>query len=348
MHKHYIPVLRWRAAEKTALQKMGSKQKNLITPFIEVFMPQATVTKTPETRLEEQNSNFAGQLSEVWGKEAFFLDTHLLPQEYQTATTEYLLRSCVNSQLKVIPVLNFDSTEKLRQLAVNTTTNPSDEVCLRIFLKDLQNEDINQKIHDFLNSLNLLPTQIHFMVDLKYLDADEVPVYELINNLDIVTTCKTFFVAGGSFPKDLSEGFILGENHVIRKEWNLWQTLIAKLTKRKPSYSDYTTQHPIFYEPRTVSNFSASIRYTLEKDWLVMRGQGVLTPNSAGYRGFLANAQLISGSEVFKGPDFSYGDQFLQEKGSDLNSKPGNASNWVCVGISHHLAQVAHQVSNLP
>jgi hypothetical protein len=77
-----------------------------------------------------------------------------------------------------------------------------------------------------------------------------------------------------------------------------------------------------------------------------MRGQ---KGKSAQY---LAAAQLLSQdtkfASVFRGAAFSYGDAYIAEKGKDIQSKKtGNATNWLTVGINHHLANTVDQIANL-
>jgi hypothetical protein len=137
---------------------------------------------------------------------------------------------------------------------------------------------------------------------------------------------------------------VLGKNNIPRSDWNVWhEQITAHAVLRKPSFGDYTIQHPIYREYTQFFSPSASIRYTLNNDWLIMRGQK--GKNSQ----YLANAQLLSKLPEFFGEQFSYGDAFIVEKGRDLKSKKtGNATNWLMVGINHHLTCTANQIANLP
>jgi hypothetical protein len=86
---------------------------------------------------------------------------------------------------------------------------------------------------------------------------------------------------------------------------------------------------------------SASIRYTVDDYWLIMRGQ------QGKYEQYPANAQLITKHKDYFGKGYSFGDNYIFEKGSDLTGKPGNATNWLVVGVNHHLTCAVRQIADL-
>jgi hypothetical protein len=72
---------------------------------------------------------------------------------------------------------------------------------------------------------------------------------------------------------------------------------------------------------------------------------------------YLANANLLSKKDKrFYGKDFSYGDNYINEKGihydryiKDPNIKgTGSTETWLMAGINHHLTLVVNQIANLP
>ena len=48
--KHYIPVLRWKAAEKDALKNLSEKSRERVTPLLEIIMP------SPKNFWDENNN----------------------------------------------------------------------------------------------------------------------------------------------------------------------------------------------------------------------------------------------------------------------------------------------------
>ena len=81
--QHYVPILRWKQAERFALQYLREEDRKRITPLIEItpkiFDPPKTGKKEgkrpdPGQVLEDQ----AKKLLESWGIAPFFLDLGLI------------------------------------------------------------------------------------------------------------------------------------------------------------------------------------------------------------------------------------------------------------------------------
>jgi hypothetical protein len=91
---------------------------------------------------------------------------------------------------------------------------------------------------------------------------------------------------------------------------------------------------------------SASIRYTSDDYWVIMRGEGVLNDDGPGYDGYLGNAMLLVERDEFCGADFSAGDQYIQHM-SMQSDKPGSAQTWIRAAINHHITFTARQIASL-
>ena len=74
---------------------------------------------------------------------------------------------------------------------------------------------------------------------------------------------------------------------------------------------DYTVQYGLHQEPPPGCNASASIRYTTDEDWIIMRGEGVRNEGGPGHEGFLGNAMLLVERVEFRGAKYSYGDAYI-------------------------------------
>jgi hypothetical protein len=136
-----------------------------------------------------------------------------------------------------------------------------------------------------------------------------------------------------------------GEIHRLRRfEWPQWRNLDSWVGRR-PAFGDYTIQHVNFKEPVPVPNVSASIRYTIENEFFVMRGEGVLNEGGPGYGQWNAWAALLIGRPEFFGATFSAGDRYIVDRASDWNS-PGTAQTWLHAGFSHHVTTAALQVAD--
>lgn len=365
-HKHYIPILRWKAAEKGALQNLKSEHKASITPLVELIMPQPDNkdgTKTPKELLQESINTFlenlpdlADQVMKHWGREAVFVDVQLIDGSIRAETLEKILTQGKQLDIfmipviTIIPVVGFESDIRTRQVAVKFAKKSGHGLCLRITDAQFNEKSLPSDIKTFIKENGLNAKGIDLLVDFKIVD-DKTSCKSLLNKINLlphIEQWRTFIVAGGAFPQDLSHLEKHNQHNISRADWKIWNTLLKDL-KRSPSFADYTLQYPVYTPKTSASNPSASIRYTLEKDWVIVRGEGLRNPKGAGFKQYPAQAQILAKQKIFKGENFSFGDSYIAEKAKDIKTKKtGNPKTWLEAGINHHLTLVANQIANLP
>jgi len=121
---------------------------------------------------------------------------------------------------------------------------------------------------------------------------------------------------------------------------------VSDRISRIPRFGDYTIFHPFERRNFPGMNISASIRYTTEDDWLIMRGEALKKKDGAGYAQYPANAEMLCEKKEYCGRSYSYGDKYIAD--SLLHtSHPGNPKTWLAAGINHHLTLVARQLRDL-
>jgi hypothetical protein len=160
---------------------------------------------------------------------------------------------------------------------------------------------------------------------------------------------RSFTVLAGSFPPDLMAFERPGQYEIPRLEWLKWMTEVQQLStsSRRPTFGDYAIQHPIYVEPVKGANPTASIRYTCDTYFVVMRGQA-LRKKEGGTRHeqYRANAELLCARKEFAGAHFSAGDEYIWNIGSHKEPGPGTPETWLRAGFSHHLAFTARQIGS--
>ena len=90
-YKHYIPILKWKPAERVALEKLNIEEKKYITPLIQLVMPSPKILKkgekekTHDEQLEEIIVNFKSKIPNVpeeilrfWGNDPIMIDLSLI------------------------------------------------------------------------------------------------------------------------------------------------------------------------------------------------------------------------------------------------------------------------------
>ncbi len=357
--KHYIPILKWKRSEQGALKALEQEHKKHITPLIQFVMPRYK----PEDELEDivaMFENLAPQIPEkligVWGNSPIFVDISLLfTTPLKVKSFNLILRGGHKLGGIFVPVIYLNDDPKIKKIAFSSAKENGNGICLRLICSDFTDlTKMNQDIVELLSSSRLKKGNIDLLVDIKEVGENSskcVKYLGLSQNIPDLLKWRTFSFASGSFPEDLSECKLDEENFIPRIDWKSWKCQVdSKKLQRKPSFADYTIQHPIYKESSQFFHPSTSIKYALEDEWFIMKGK------RQKFELYLANAKLLSTDNRFYGEDFSYGDQYIAEKARHYNvyikdkkiKGTGTAETWIRAGINHHLVLTAHQIANLP
>jgi len=355
--KHYTPILKWKRAEQNALKALGDKHKKHITPLIQFVMPR----QKPLERLEDAVQRFEGQipqlaeqLAEVWGNDPIFVDVSLLFTTLKAKSLNVVLRGGRKLGAAFIPVIHLNDDQSIKKIAFSLAKENESGICLRLICPDLTDvPKMNQAIAELVSSSGLERKDIDLLVDIKETEehGDKyVKYFDLSQGVSQLSKWRTFIFASGSFPEDLSKCKLDEENLLPRIDWTSWRKNIhSKKLQRMPAFADYTIQHPIYKEVSQFFPPTTSIKYTLENEWLIMKGQ------KQKYDKYLASAAILVGDERFYGENFSDGDKYISEKAKHFKTYikntaikgTGSTETWLRAGINHHLALVAHQVAKL-
>lgn len=367
--KPYVPILRWRPAEMVALERLRPQDREAITPFIEFIMPPPKTDKDNRSKvLEDSKSKFLRQLPDIGkrllkycGRDTVFLDVHLLDGDIRASAFENILSSANTTDLfsipvvHIIPVVGTDADITTRRVAVKYAKINNRGLCIRIDISHLKDENIAEHIKDFVKSNDLDINNVDILFDLQIVDQSIITesVIEKFSRIPQIKNCRSFILSGGAFPKDLSELSVFGTYQLERTDLKLWREIIDnEKVARKPIFSDYTIQHPIFYGYIPGANVSASVRYTDDEQWKIFRGQALnyvdkKGKKGSGYQQYLAHARELIQQPFYKKASYSFGDSEINRIAAPNNEKTGNPQTWLSIGINHHLTLVARQISNL-
>ncbi|MFA6586299.1 MAG: beta family protein [Candidatus Paceibacterota bacterium] len=362
--KSYIPILRWRPAEMSAIAKLFPKDRENITPLIEFIMPAPKTDKNDYKKILENSKDVfkkrlpevAEQMVKYCGRDTVFVDVHLLDGDIRASMLAYILSSANSLDLfsipvvYIIPVMSTDADMETRKIAVEYAQKNKAGLCIRIDESHFNDKNLSDYIEKFLKENKLSIENTDILVDLKIIDKNTTSdfVVEKLASIPQIEKWRSVIMSGGSFPEDLSEFEKHTHNNIERFDWKLWLDIFNnKKIKRKPIFSDYTIQHPIHRGHVVGVNTSASIRYTDEEEWKIWRGEGLRNEKGAGHQQYPAQAQLLVKQKYFKGASYSYGDEYTADRAKPENIKTGNPTTWLTAGINHHITLVSHQISNL-
>jgi len=350
--RHYVPVLRWKRGERGALRELTDGVKQRTTPLIE--LPSSLFTLDYEPSNQNTRSmliNVSGDIERAWGKRRAFCDLGLIPpsaeaiggQHPVTLLWEYARRK----KLNLVPTISLRSSARYLAATFRVIEHDRAGACIRLSVAQLHSSHLRSDLSRLMNEGRLRPDEVDLTIDRGIIYEQSVRIPQMLVRVPDIGAWRSLTVLGGSFPKNLT-GFSVGQHLRPRLEWRSWlqEALNQDRAARRPTFGDYTTQHPVYREPPKRANFSASIRYTTKEDWVVMRGEGVFNDDSAGYAQWPANATLLCERKEFCGPQFSAGDAYIVLR-TKRGASNGNAETWLQAGVNHHMTFAVRQIAKL-
>lgn len=234
------------------------------------------------------------------------------------------------------------------QAAIQQVVDQDDSgFCLRISLEEAANSKLEKTIQNILVKFGKPIEQCDLIIDerapnFEPLDGFVDLLEAIIINLPYLNQWRSFILIGTSFPASLSFLKKCPQMNIPRYEWRTYKRLYVKLRSsgiRIPCFGDYAINHPdvVTIDPRTMKT-TANIRYTIDDNWLVVRGK---TLREFGYEQHRDLCRRIENSTYF-----SAGDRYVYNC-SRGTVKPGNSTTWRRMGTNHHLTMVAQDVANI-
>ena len=314
-------------------------------------MPPTKFIRQNQQKVDQLITETSNEIYKNWGKAPIFFDLSLFLPETDSnipiCISRKLSKEIRELKLFLIPVIGLHQEVRYQAGIKSLLKQEGNGVCVRIRKNEIVDPELALNLNKFLSGLNVTPGQVDIVIDFGITDNSCPSFAKVRTLLPHLHDWRTFSIISGAFPKDLTE-FTPGVRWHPRLEWRTW---VSQLTSkpnlpRCPTYGDYTIQHPIFSEPPRNANYSASIRYATDKDWVIMRGEGIRHEGSPGPKQWPANAYLLCKRDEFCGPEFSAGDDYIYGMGHQ-RKKYGNPESWLRAGINHHLTFVVRQISSL-
>jgi hypothetical protein len=350
----YLPILKSKLGEFTALSKLNHSQKEAIAPLFEITPLEwdQTERKVPRT-LHDHLDSFCKKISTKWPSSNCFIDSGLLlwNESDNRKEIEYVFDKLSVKGIRPCPIATLTAPNDLWEAVLNIIKKHGiDDVGIRITPKDVTALEFNDKMGEILEYLGLLPSNCHLIFDLadsNFSDVDNFSdaVLAILETFPYLVQWKSFTIAGTAFPSSnlIKEGI----TEFSRNEWMLYLQLLEKTKnsefKRPINFGDYSIVHPGYFEfnPK-IMKASANIRYTHNQKWVVVKGKAL--KESADYGQYFNLSKKIYESNSYLGESFSDGDLHIA-KCVNKQEGPGAPSVWNWVGNNHHFVKVLYDLS---
>ena len=265
-NRRYVPILRWKQAERLALRDLRPDVRSQITPLVQLVPESIAVGKRIPT-VKKALGKVAADMRGCWGTSPIMIDLrHIDPSmriDGNTHSLAYLARHARANSVSMIPVTGLHRDAAYQAAVRDTVAEDGRGACLRLFRRDLENLKLRADVRHLLEQIGLEPSRVDLVVDLQFHDGscpDFASLSPLVPDID---KWRCLVVASGAFPRDLTQFKTPGRYSIARQDWLGWlgEIQFGEKLARMPIFSDYAVYHPT-YMPPSFANFSASIRYT--------------------------------------------------------------------------------------
>lgn len=348
----YVPFLKLKQGEIKALEMLKAHEKLSVTPLIELPRDDLYTAALLKKRIDLSARRLKKACSD--NQFTFFLDNYEVSDDITiegAQNYEYLLESL--SGYRIIPVCGVDRTETHNALSVGYAKNNEGVIALRI------TPEFIRSIAAYLADFDALFLEIGehlkpiLLVDCRLVNVAEVSKL----SLDITKLIKLFstrfgvneIVVGGSSLPAFAGMYIKPDSEVYldRSEIKLFREVVKSAEGVSLTFGDYSTVSPDFSElsldPRMMPNvMTARIVYSADDFHYVVRGVSLKV---GGFEQYFDIAKKIAGKSFYRGPQFSWGDDYLSEKSNRIGNNC-TPSTVIAPTANAHLSFMIRQLSN--
>jgi len=344
---HYVPVLKIKRGEKKALTQISPTIRRRVTPLLEI------VERIEDKGVDEHlDTAFAKLAESVAPYSRCFLDAREVAPDGPAAAAAVFERASAEG-ISFMPVTGISRSADVIAALQHRTSG----LALRLTREEFEAGNLAHRLSVFTQQHGLSREETDLIVDLGAVDDLITPGVRalagaFLSSVPDASAWRTLTVSACAFP--LSMGGVGRHSHALveRADWLAWRDGLHYRRHdlpRLPTFSDCAIQHPTGvedFDPRYMS-VSASIRYTLDEAWLLIKGESSRRARTTVQFPRLAT-QLVYGHlrDHFAGESHCAGCASIKEA---ANGTPGlgSAEVWRRLGTIHHITRVVEDLAAL-
>ncbi len=347
---HYVPVLKVKRGEKRALSLVQRVFRARITPLLEI------VERKPDTAAtiaDHLDNAFKGLAGSVTSYARCFLDAREIARDGPAAALE-VFRRATSAGIVFTPVTGICRSADVAAALGHQRHG----IALRLTREEFESGNLTGGLQAFMAQHGLTPEGTDLIIDLGAVDemiVDGIAALSAAFLFDVPDHLRwrTFTISACAFPMSMGVVARNSHNHVERAEWIAWRDHLharRSLLPRLATFSDCAIQHPKGVEDfdfRTMQ-VSASIRYAMSDDWLLIKGESTRVTRPGVQFPALAT-KLVYGQlrSSFSGSAHCEGCKSMKAA-ADRAAGFGSAEAWRRLGTIHHISLVMHGLAALP
>lgn len=360
MYPTYVPILKAKPGEFSALGNLKLSYSEKITPFFEIPKFTKKVSESAYLRGSTQPKKdyldkVCREITESCNSSNIFFDQFEWKPNVYTEAGEhiysYVFRKLSSSGFKVYPVIGLDRWDDIDyQNSLKNLSTPEDTLyCLRIDSETIEDaydqEHFIESIENIMDGMHLSGEQLIILFDFG--DVTKKSIVSLLADMHhLLKVVEDFgfhakMMAGASFPTFINEAVKDEDStgYVERREMVVWKALLNE-DFEDLIFADYGIRNPSSADDIPATHANGKIRYTMNNRYFVARGHSKQKGNKGDQIYDLA--KVIVNSQHYLGISFSWGDKKIND--CSLKKLKGRPQDWIGFDTSHHISYVVEEV----
>ncbi len=342
----YVPFLKYKVNEISALKALSSSDKERVTPFFDLPRRDVLDGEALKEIINKAHRKYEINLKQLpyFYIDNFDIDDRILID----GDDNYLYVLDVFSDVEIIPVVGIDRSVRRNEVVPEAKTNElilSDTVALRISADDFSSYAlVKDEINELIKSLDEVFEYFHLVIDNRVcygIDAEDRTA-QIVKFLDEISKDLQFdkiIVTGSSIPASIRD--LLPTKSVItltRVETEIFNkvlqvvpdVVLGDYTVVSPNYSDVKLRSELM---RRVT--SPKLMYCFDRELHIKRGEALEGSKRENKQYNDLSAELIKES-FFRGAKYSFGDHYIVDRANDVG-KDATPSTIPKVLINAHI-----------
>lgn len=344
----YTPILKTKRGEAKALIELDTPIKNSIVPFFDVLALKAEAVNGSD--VHEHILKQAASIISAWKQRGpcyvDLFDVVPTARGMDGAHPVAIIHEKLSADfVEVIPVLGIERDIAYKLAIRNIVVAGANAIAVRLDTEDIQLPSVLvARILRLVSEIGASDLPLHIFLDFRSIEQTASDVIQMqaakaLVELRKLSPARIVFAASamvsnmGGYKKDTL-------NILPRRDFLTW----GLISNSYPDvhYADYGVVHPDYFDfdPRVIKP-AAKIRYTADKEWVIVKGARWQSDTSQHRR----LSQMLRAKEQFRGDD-SWGGEYIV---SAANGRPkyGTLETWVTIDQNNHITHTVKQISRV-
>lgn len=348
MNPIYTPILKSKLGEAKALIQLDKKTKSKIVPFFDVMALKSDLSNGNDvhTFLEKQ----AVHIAAAWnGRGHCYVDLYDIDPSargYGGAHPVNIVHEKLSfDRIDVIPVVGIERDIAYKLAIRRVVMQGVDAIAIRLGSEDIQLPSrLVERIARLISEVGASGLPLHVFMDFRSIEHSDSDVIQTrflraqsevrkLNPSRIIFSASAFISDMGKVKKETLKA-------VARRDFLIWEMLNKQ--NSDIDYADYGIIHPGYFDfDPTKIKPAAKIRYTSDKDWLIVKGSRWISDTSQ-HQGL---SKLLYNSDKFRGTDCWGGEKIVSAALGRPSLK--RLEDWVTIDQNNHITHTVRQLSRI-